>query len=96
MFQIQTDSAWRGASDCRSCSIRSAALFGDLDEQDFRLLHAPIDDLLFPQESTIYHEGGPSQGVLTLHSGLIKLVHVTSGGCQRIVRVLQPGHLQTV
>ena len=93
MFQIKTDSAWHGASDCRHCSIRGAALFGDLDEQDFRLLHVPIDDLLFSQGATIYREASPAQGVFTLRSGLIKLVRVNSGGCQRIVRVLRPGDL---
>jgi CRP-like cAMP-binding protein len=67
------------------------ALFGDLDEQDFHLIHAPIDDLLFPSESTLYREGSPSQGVFTLRTGMIKLVRVTSDGCQRIVRVLRPG-----
>lgn len=91
MFQIKTDSAWHGTSDCRHCSIRHAALFGDLDEQDFHLIHAPIDDLLFPQETTIYHVGAPSQGIFTLRSGMIKLVRLTPDGCQRIVRVLRPG-----
>ena len=91
MIPIKSSSAWRGTSDCRLCSIRTMALFGDLDEQDFHLIHAPIDDLLFPPESTIYHEGSPSQGVFTLRTGMIKLVRVTSDGCQRIVRVLRPG-----
>lgn len=91
MIPIKTESAWRGTSDCRQCSIRIAALFGDLDEQDFHHIHAPIDDLLFPQESTIYQVGAPSQGVFTLRTGMIKLVRYTSDGCQRIVRVLRPG-----
>jgi CRP-like cAMP-binding protein len=91
MIPINTDSAWRGTADCRDCSLRNLALFADLDERDFHLIHTPIDNLLFAEEETIYREGSPSQGLFTLRSGMIKMVRVTSDGRQRIVRVLRPG-----
>lgn len=91
MIPINIDSAWRGTADCRDCSLRNLALFADLDERDFHLIHAPIDNLLLLEEETIYHEGSPSQGLFTLRSGMIKMVRVTSDGRQRIVRVLRPG-----
>jgi len=45
MIPIQIESAWRGTADCRHCGIRDMVLFGDLDEPDFSMIHAPIDQL---------------------------------------------------
>jgi hypothetical protein len=45
MIPIKTESAWRGTADCRHCGIRDMVLFADLREEDFALIHAPIDDL---------------------------------------------------
>lgn len=91
MIPINTESAWRGRSNCSACGIRDMALFADLNEQDFGMIHAPIDDLAFKQGATLYAEGSRAQGVFTVRNGMIKLVRVTSDGRQRIVRVLRPG-----
>ncbi|MDO8777439.1 MAG: Crp/Fnr family transcriptional regulator [Burkholderiaceae bacterium] len=91
MIPIKTESAWRGTSDCRNCGIRDMVLFADLNEHDFGMIHAPIDDLEFKQGATLYDEGNSAQGVFTLRSGMIKLVRVTTDGRHRIVRVLRPG-----
>ncbi len=91
MQKIKIESVWRGTADCMHCSLRHLALFGDLEEEDFHLIHAPIDDLHFKQDAALYGEGSPSKGVYTLRSGMVKLVRVTSDGRQRIVRVLRPG-----
>jgi len=91
MNKIKIESVWRGTADCQHCGLRHLALFGDLDENDFHLIHAPIDDLSFTQDTTLYSEGSHSQGVFTVRSGMIKLLRVTSDGRQRIVRVLRPG-----
>jgi len=91
MIPIKTESAWRGTSDCRNCGIRDMVLFADLNEHDFGLIHAPIDDLEFKTGALLHAEGGAAQGVFTLRKGTIKLVRVTTDGRQRIVRVLRPG-----
>lgn len=91
MIPIKSESAWRGTSDCRNCGIRSMVLFADLNEQDFDMIHAPIDNLAFPAGEVIYTEGESAAGIYTLRSGMIKLVRVTSDGRQRIVRVLRAG-----
>lgn len=91
MIPIKTESAWRGTSDCRNCGIRDMVLFADLNEHDFGLIHAPIDDLEFKTGALLYDEGALAQGVFTLRKGTIKLVRVTTDGRQRIVRVLRPG-----
>lgn len=91
MIPIKTESAWRGTSDCRNCGIRDMVLFADLNEHDFSMIHAPIDDLEFKQGSVLYAEGSRASGVFTLRTGMIKLVRVTADGRQRIVRVLRPG-----
>ena len=66
-------------------------LFADLNEQDFGLIHAPIDDLEFHAGQALYAEGQAALGVFTLRKGMVKLVRVTADGRQRIVRVLRPG-----
>lgn len=91
MIPINTESVWRGRSNCSTCGIRDMALFADLNEQDFGMIHAPIDDLEFKQGATLYVEGSRAQDVFTVRNGMIKLVRVTSDGRQRIVRVLRPG-----
>jgi CRP-like cAMP-binding protein len=93
MIPIKIETAWRGTSDCKACGIRDMVLFSDLNEQDFSLIHAPIDDLNFPPGRTLYLEGQDSQGVFTLRTGLVKLVRTTADGDQRIVCVLKPGNV---
>lgn len=66
-------------------------LFADLNEHDFGMIHAPIDDLEFKQGEMLYDEGRAANGIFTLRLGMIKLVRVTADGRQRIVRVLRPG-----
>lgn len=91
MIPIKTESAWRGTSDCRNCGIRDMVLFADLNEQDFNLIHAPIDDLVYQSGQTLYDESGKALGVFTLRKGMVKLVRVTADGRERVVRVLFPG-----
>jgi CRP/FNR family transcriptional regulator len=91
MISIKTESAWRGTSDCRNCGIREMVLFADLTEQDFNLIHAPIDDMIYQLGQTLYQESDKALGVFTLRKGLVKLVRVTSDGRERVVRVLFAG-----
>ena len=91
MIPIQTESAWRGTSDCRNCGIREMVLFADLNEQDFNLIHAPIDDLVYQPGQVLYEASDQALGVFTLRKGMVKLVRVTADGRERVVRVLFAG-----
>lgn len=91
MIPIKTESAWRGTADCRSCGIRDMVLFADLHEEDFKLIHAPIDDLEFNAGQPLVRMGETATSLYTLRAGLIKLVRNTVDGRQRIVRVLRAG-----
>ena len=91
MIPIQIDSAWQGTSDCRNCGIRDMMLFADLNEQDFNLIHAPIDDLVFQVGQRLYDESDKAVGVFTIRQGMVKLVRSTADGRERIIRVLRAG-----
>jgi CRP/FNR family transcriptional regulator, anaerobic regulatory protein len=91
MIPIHIESAWRGTSDCRQCGIRDMVLFADLDESDFSLIHAPIDDLVFHAGDTLFLTGDAAKHVFTIRRGLAKVVRNTPDGRVRIVRVLRPG-----
>lgn len=91
MIPIKTESAWRGTSDCRNCSIREMVLFADLKEEDFNLIHAPIDDLVYQPGQALYEASDKALGVFTLRKGMVKLVRVTADGRERVVRVLFAG-----
>jgi CRP/FNR family transcriptional regulator, anaerobic regulatory protein len=91
MIPIKTESAWRGTADCRNCGIRDMVLFADLKEEDFGLIHAPIDDLEFAAGDSLQRMGDPAGSLMTLRVGMVKLVRNMPDGRQRIVRVLRPG-----
>ena len=91
MIPIRQESAWRGTSDCRNCGIRDMVLFADLNEQDFNLIHAPIDDFVYQSGQVLYEEAAAALGVFTLRKGMLKLVRFTADGRERVVRVLFPG-----
>jgi CRP-like cAMP-binding protein len=91
MIPIKTESAWRGTADCRACGIRDMVLFADLKEEDFNLIHAPIDDLEHPAGHALVHMGETATSLYTLRAGVVKLVRNTADGRQRIVRVLRAG-----
>lgn len=91
MISIKTESAWKGTANCRNCVIRDMVLFADLNEEDFGLIHAPIDDMEFRAGAPLFQEGASTVGIFTLRIGMVKLVRSTSDGRQRIVRVLRPG-----
>lgn len=91
MIPIKTESAWRGTSDCRNCGIREMVLFADLNEEDFNLIHAPIDDLVYQSGQALYEASDKALGVFTLRTGMVKLVRVTADGRERVVRVLFAG-----
>jgi CRP/FNR family transcriptional regulator, anaerobic regulatory protein len=91
MIPIKPESAWRGTADCRQCGIRDMVLFADLRDEDFALIHAPIDELELPAGQALVRMGETATSLYTLRKGVIKLVRNTVDGRQRIVRVLRSG-----
>ncbi len=87
----QIETAWKGRADCRACGVRALVLFADLQEQDFDLIHKPIEEIHIEVGQRLYHANTPGRSLFTLRSGLIKLVHLGADGSQRIVRLLRPG-----
>lgn len=91
VIPIKTDSAWRGTADCRACGIREEMLFADLHEEDFDLIHTPIDDLEFAPGHPLVRAGDTATSLFAVRSGMVKLVRNTLDGRQRIVRVMRSG-----
>lgn len=91
MIPIQIESAWKGTSDCRHCGIRDMVLFADLNESDFSLIHAPIDDIEYQAGSTLFLAGDAAKHVFTIRKGMVKVLRNTPDGRVRIVRVLRTG-----
>ncbi len=87
------NSAWEGADKCRNCGIRHLVLFADLNQEDFNLIHSPIDDFDLDAGETIYEESSPPRFVYTIRFGLVKLVHYLPNGNYRIVRLLKQGDI---
>lgn len=85
--------AWTGLAKCMNCNVRKLALFADLTQQDFNLIHQPIDELDFKAGETIYKMADSPHYVYSIRSGLIKLVHDLPNGSYRIVRILRQGDL---
>lgn len=91
MRAIAIKSAWHGHSDCQKCGVRRSALFADLVESDFALLHDQIDDFDFPSGAVVYHAGAHADWLFTVRSGAVKLVHYGADGTQRILRIVGRG-----
>jgi len=89
--KIDCIAEWKGFANCQRCRVRELALFADLTDEDFKLIHLPIDLHHFPAGTPIYHMGGDPTSLYTVHSGLVKLVRYLPGGSQRIVRLLRRG-----
>ena len=91
MRRAQIDAAWLGKAECRQCAIRDLALFADLQESDFQLIHLPVDELRLESGGTLYRPGDSGLAAFTERSGLIKLVQYLPDGTHRIVRLLGAG-----
>ena len=91
MIPIKAESVFRGTVDCRACGIRDMVLFADLHEDDFNLIHAPINDLEYAPGHALVRMGETATSLFTLRAGMVKLVRNTVDGRQRIVRVLRSG-----
>lgn len=91
MKRSQIDAAWKGNAQCEDCGIRDLALFADLTQADFDLVHLPIDEIEYDAGATLYCVGDEGAALYTIRSGLVKLVQYRPDGTQRIVRLLKRG-----
>jgi CRP-like cAMP-binding protein len=91
MKSIEINQAWEGTEKCLQCPIRNLALFADLQQADFSLLHQPINDFSLDAGEILYAE--TAKFVYTIRSGMIKLVRYLSNGSYRIIRLLRQGDL---
>ncbi len=87
--RIQT--VWKGIVECNKCKIRDLALFADLEEADFDLIHRPITELRFDAPARLYRQAEEGVAVYTVRSGLVKLEQAQLSGGHRIVRLLRQG-----
>jgi CRP-like cAMP-binding protein len=85
------NTVWEGAEKCQNCGIRHLVLFADLNQDDFNLIHLPIDDYELEVSETLYKESMRPQFIYTIRSGLVKLVHFLPDGNYRIIRLLKQG-----
>lgn len=81
----------QGTADCRDCGIRDLVLFAELHEDDFDLIHLPIDEIALDPGASLYEAGCEGKALFTIRSGLVKLVQYLPDGTQRIVRLLRQG-----
>jgi CRP-like cAMP-binding protein len=79
--------AWAGEADCRNCTLRTSALFAGLTEDNFDLIHDPIDQFDLKPGTALYKAGDVGEHMYTVRSGAIKLVQYLPDGSQRIVRI---------
>jgi CRP-like cAMP-binding protein len=93
MKEKSIEQAWQGPAQCRQCGIRDLVLFADLQHEDFRLIHKPIDELALGSGSLLYHSGDAPRFIYTVRSGSIKLIRYQPEGGQRIVRLLSRGDI---
>jgi CRP-like cAMP-binding protein len=88
--RVTVKKAWDGSNtDCLNCSLRSSALFSGLTEQDFSLIHEPVEQLSLKPGDLLYKMGDSGHHLFTVRSGLIKLVQYLPDGTQRIVRLVK-------
>ncbi len=93
MREAQIEVAWEGPPQCRSCAIRHLVLFADLQKDDFRQIHQPVDEVSFEVGEPLYRTAEAGHHVLTVRGGLAKLVQYLPNGDWRIVRLLRQGDL---
>jgi CRP/FNR family transcriptional regulator, anaerobic regulatory protein len=93
MKKSDIERAWQGPHECQQCGVRQLVLFSDLQQQDFHLIHEPIAQKNFMPGDSLYRTGDHVKCVSTIRSGEVKLVQITPGGGQRIVRILHRGDL---
>ena len=80
-----------GRSYCDKCHNRRLMLFSELPDSAFEHLLQPIDHFRHSSGSVIYQATTHKKFVYSIREGMVKLVHISQDGTNRIVRLLGPG-----
>lgn len=73
--------------NCSQCPVRSQMLFAGLDTSLLDGVLSPITNYRVSAGQAIYHQGATAEGIYSIRSGFVKLVHHHEGGQERIVRL---------
>lgn len=73
--------------NCTQCIVRSKMLFSGLDTEALDGALSPITNYRVSAGQPIYHQGAEANGVYSIRSGFVKLVHHNEDGQERIVRL---------
>ncbi len=88
---MKSRTQWANASSCAGCPVRFSGLFAGLTDEDFKLLHAPVQDVELEAGDALYHQGDDADYVVTIREGLVKNIVLQPNGDERIVRMVRPG-----
>ncbi len=91
MKQQEIEAAWHGLSSCEKCPIQDLVLFADLQSDDFKAIHLPIDDIWLPPGAVLYTEEQAAHALYTVREGLVKLEQYLVDGTRRIVSLASQG-----
>ena len=78
---------------CTDCPVLKSVLFRGLSSEQIARLGCVFRSTRYRRSQILFFEGGVSQHVFALHSGLVKVVKSLENGKDRITRVLFPGEL---
>lgn len=81
------------ARACAACEVRSAALFGVLDDAGLDRIHTQIASLTLAPDATVYDRGSAGLAVFTIREGLVRFERSSEHGDRRIVRIAGRGDL---
>lgn len=81
------------AQACAACEVRSAALFGVLDDGGLDRIHTQIASMSLAPDVTLYGRGTAGLAVFTIREGLVRFERSSEHGDRRIVRIAGRGDL---
>lgn len=88
---VCTKVEWVGRAYCDKCHIRRLMFFSELPDSAFEHMLQPVDQFIHTAGSMIFEAGSRKQFIYSIRRGMVKLVHTSEDGTNRIVRLLGPG-----
>ena len=83
------DGAHPQAQACAACEVRSAALFGVLDDAGLDRIHTQIASMTLGPDATVHDRGTAGLAVFTIREGLVRFERSSEHGDRRIVRIVR-------
>ena len=78
---------------CGECPVLRTSLFRTLSKEQIAKMGCVFRPARYRRNQILFFEGGASQHLFALHTGIVKLVKSLENGRDRIMRVLFPGEL---